>query len=190
MPHIQVPPNTPGILALLKQYPQTGAIINSFTQALLRAEDGITSAERELIATFVSARNQCRFCTQSHAAVARVLYGPQANVVDDVLADMTHAPLSEKMKALLAIAGKVQQDGRSVTSDDIGRARAAGADDRAIHDTVLIAAAFSMFNRYVDGLAATVPNDDAFYKKIGQHLADHGYDQLPSDGKPMSKNDK
>ena len=73
MPHIQVPQNTPGILALLKQYPHTGAIINSFTQALLRAEEGITSAERELIATYVSVRNQCRFCTQSHAAVARTL---------------------------------------------------------------------------------------------------------------------
>jgi uncharacterized peroxidase-related enzyme len=190
MPHIQVPPEIPGILALLKQYPQTGATINQFTQALLRAEEGITSAERELIATYVSARNKCRFCTQSHAAAARVLYGPQENVVDAALADMTHAPLSDKMKALLAIAGKVQTDGRSVTSEDIDRARAAGANDRAIHDTVLIAAAFCMFNRYVDGLAATTPDDENFYKKIGQHLVDHGYDKLQSDGEHMSENDE
>ena len=77
---------------------------------------------------------------------------------------MTHAP-SKKMKSLLAIAGKAQQDGRSVTSDDIDRARAAVLDDRAIHDTVLIAAAFSMFNRYVDGLDVSAPDDDAFYRR-------------------------
>ena len=95
--------------------------------------------------------------------------------MDAVLADAAAAPVSEKLHALLNIADKVRVDGRSVTSEDIARARAAGADDKAIHDTVLVTAMFSMFNRYVDGLATWSPNDPEMYKKVGEKLATRGY---------------
>ena len=96
-------------------------------------------------------------------------------MVDQVTTDFQQAPVSEKLKALLVIAGKVRQGGRRVTDDDVARARAEGADDKAIHDTVLIAAAFCMFNRYVDGLATWAPREAAVYEWIGAKLAQEGY---------------
>jgi hypothetical protein len=85
------------------------------------------------------------------------------------------APVSDKLKALLAIAGKVQKGGKSVTTADIERARKHGATDREIHDTVLIAAAFCMYNRYVDGLATWAPQDPQPYRERGAILAEDGY---------------
>jgi uncharacterized peroxidase-related enzyme len=135
----------------------------------------LSRAERELIAARVSAGNQCKFCTSSHAAVARNLYGDEQSVVAKVLGGAVAANVGEKTAALLAIADKVREDGRLVTTSDIERARSAGADDRAIHDTVLIAAMFSMFNRYVDGLATWTPDDPRVYEEIGARIAAHGY---------------
>jgi alkylhydroperoxidase family enzyme len=112
---------------------------------------------------------------QSHAAAARELYKTEGSLVDSVLNDMQTAPLTEKMKALLIIADKVRQDGRLVTSEDIELARNSGADDKAIHDTVLIAAAFCMYNRYVDGLGTWAPAESEAYKESGVRLATRGY---------------
>ena len=82
------------------------------------------------------------FCMSSHAAAARCLYGDEKNIVDDVLKDMKRSGVSDKMKALLNIAGKVKVLGTEVLPADIEAAREAGANDREIHDTVLIAATF------------------------------------------------
>ena len=75
------------------------------------------------------------------------------------------------MKALLNIAGKVQVSGKEVSSEDIAEARKSNATDREIHDTVLIAATFSMFNRYVDGLATLTPTDPIVYEEMGKRMA-------------------
>jgi uncharacterized peroxidase-related enzyme len=128
-----------------------------------------------LIAAYVSNGNECYFCTESHAATARELFADRRGLVDLVIRDAEGAPITEKMKALLAIADKVRRDGRLVNEADVARARRAGADDKAIHDTVLIAAAFCMFNRYVDGLATWAPREAAAYKQIGEMLTQKGY---------------
>lgn len=175
MPHIKLAEGDPGIIGPLRAYPETERPLDDFTNALLCGPSSLSRAERELIATHVSNGNECYFCTNSHAAAARCLWGDQANVVDQVLAKSPDAPIDEKMKALLAIADKVRRDGRLVTSDDVERARRAGADDKAIHDTVLIGAAFCMFNRYVDGLATWAPKDPKIYQEIGQRIAAKGY---------------
>jgi len=108
----------------------------------------------------------------SHAAAARCLYGEEdALIVDEVLHDAQQAPVSAKMKALLNIAGKVQVLGKEVKPADIEAAKALGATDREIHDTVLIAAAFCMFNRYVDGLASFTPTDPEAYAEMGKRMA-------------------
>ena len=138
---------------------------------LLRGPSTLSEAERELIAAYVSYRNDCMFCMSSHAAAARCLYGDNKNVVDEVLQDMQQSKVSDKMKALLQVAGKVQILGKEVTPGDIDTARACGADDREIHDTVLIAATFSMFNRYVDGLASFTPTDPVVYEEMGKRMA-------------------
>ena len=175
MAHIKLPEGVPGIVGPMIAYPETQIHLSGLAEALLRGPSSLTSAERELIASYVSSRNECNFCTQSHAAAARAHYGEQRRLVDQVLADLQTAPVSAKMKALLAIADKVRRDGRLVQPADIDRARAEGADDKAIHDTVLIAAAFCMFNRYVDGLGTSAPTDPAAYEETGVRLANQGY---------------
>jgi uncharacterized peroxidase-related enzyme len=174
MAHIDVTDGVPGIRSLFMFRPETGKVICELVQVLLRGESPLSPAERELIAAHVSNRNECVFCTNSHAAAAECLYESNA-LVDQVLRDVNTAALSVKMKALLNIAGKVQVSGRNVTREDVAAARNAGADDREIHDTVLIAATFCMCNRYVDGLAALTPPDRSSYKEMGIRMAEHGY---------------
>lgn len=175
MAHIQVPEGVPGIRSLVMFRPETGQHLYELAQVLLRGESPLTQAERELIATYVSHKNDCMFCMKSHAAAARCLYGDEKDIVDDVLKDMQHSDISDKMKALLNIAGKVQILGKEVKDEDITEARKHGADDRTIHDTVLIAATFCMFNRYVDGLASFTPTDAAAYKEMGKRMTTLGY---------------
>jgi uncharacterized peroxidase-related enzyme len=171
MAHIQVPEGVPGIRSLVMFRPETGKHLYDLAQVLLRGESPLTEAERELIATYVSYRNNCMFCWSSHAAAARCLFGDEKNIVDEVLKDMQHSHVSNKMKALLRIAGAVQILGKEVKEEDVAEARKYGADDRTIHDTVLIAATFSMFNRYVDGLASFTPTDPAVYEEMGKRMA-------------------
>jgi len=175
MAYINVPEGVPGIRSLVMFRPETGKYLYELAQVLLRGESPLTEAERELIATYVSYRNDCMFCMKSHAAATRCLFGDEAHVVDEVLKDLQQAHVSDKMKALLNIAGKVQILGKEVTEEDIAAARARGANDREIHDTVLVAATFSMFNRYVDGLASFTPTDDEAYIPMGKRLAEKGY---------------
>lgn len=175
MPHITLPEGAPGILGPMIAYPETRKPLSGLAETLLRGPSSLTPAEREVIAAYVSSQNDCYFCTHAHAAVARHHLGAERDIVDQVIAGFQMASISPKMKALLLIAGKVQQGGRRVTEDDVAHARAEGADDKAIHDTVLIAAAFCMFNRYVDGLATWTPDDPALYEQHGAELAERGY---------------
>jgi uncharacterized peroxidase-related enzyme len=175
MAHISVPEGIPGIRSLAMFRPETGKHLYQLAQVLLRDPSPLTPAERELIATHVSAKNNCTFCMSSHAAAARELFADQRDIVDCVIGDEPTALLSDKMKALLNIAGKVQESGKLVTQEDIDAARKFGANDRDIHDTVLIAATFSMFNRYVDGLATFTPTDPKEYEPMGKRLATLGY---------------
>jgi uncharacterized peroxidase-related enzyme len=178
MAHIKVEESIPGIRSLVLFRPETGKPLYDLAQVLLRGPSPLSEAERELISAYVSHRNECIFCMSSHAAAARCLYGSDKKIVDEVLNDMQQSGANDKMKALLHIAGKVQVLGKEVTPEDIAAARVLGADDREIHDTVLIAAAFSMFNRYVDGLASFTPTDPAVYEAMGERMA-KGY-VLPS----------
>ncbi|HEY5367502.1 MAG TPA: peroxidase-related enzyme [Hanamia sp.] len=170
MAHINVPEGVPGIRSLVMFRPETGKPLYDLVQVLLRGESPLSEADRELIAAYVSYLNDCMFCMKSHSAAARCLYGDQKNTVDDVLKDMQQSNVSDKLKALLYIAGMVQILGKEVTTKDIEAARKLGADDREIHDTVLIAASFCMFNRYVDGLNSLTPTDPVEYEAMGERM--------------------
>jgi uncharacterized peroxidase-related enzyme len=174
MPHINLPEGLPGISAGFTFRPETAKPMRELAHVLLHDANSLTPGERELIATYVSSRNDCHFCQSSHGAAAACHLG-DASVVDQVKTDLLSAPVSPKLKALLAIAAKVQQDGKLVTAADVDAARAHGATDLEIHDTVLIAAAFCMYNRYVDGLGTWQPRNPDLYAKMGQHLATEGY---------------
>ncbi len=175
MAHINLQDGVPGIRSLVMYRPDTGKPLYDLAQVLLRADSPLSTAERELIAAYVSAQNECIFCSCSHAAAARYLYQDAEQTVDLVLADYHSAPISDKLKALLNIAGKVQTDARTVGEADVALARSFGASDRDIHDTVLIAAAFCMFNRYVDGLGTLTPSDPAEYRQMGERMGSLGY---------------
>jgi len=175
VPHISVPEGVPGIRSLFAFRPEVAEPMSVLADVLLHAGNSLTRGERELIAAHVSALNDCTFCHNSHAAVASCHLGDDGAVMRAVVADAERAPVSAKMKALLAIAARVQRSGREVRDADIARARAEGATDIEIHDTVLIAAAFCMFNRYVDGLGALTPTDAAGYRERARYVAEHGY---------------
>ncbi|WP_329110755.1 carboxymuconolactone decarboxylase family protein [Micromonospora sp. NBC_01699] len=175
MAHIDLPEGLPGISGPLAQYPETAQHLLGLAQVLLRGPSSLTPQERELIAVHVSNLNECEFCVESHSAAARFMLGPAAQTVDLVRVEGDRAPVSPKLRALLTIAGKVQGGGRSVTEAEVAAARAEGADDQAIHHTVLIAAAFCMYNRYVDGLATWLPPDVDAYREMGESLGTHGY---------------
>lgn len=176
MPHITLPPNAaPGISGLLVAYPETGHSLRELVEALLRGPSTLSQGERELIASSVSWWNDCRFCHTSHGTAAAASLGCELDLIDDVKAGLQAYPASPKLRALLAIARQVQQGGRHVAESTVAAAREAGATDREIHDTVLIAAAFCMFNRYVDGLATSAPEANEAYRAIGEKMARQGY---------------
>jgi uncharacterized peroxidase-related enzyme len=165
----------PGIVGPMTFRPETAAPINELVNILLRGESTLSRGERELIATHVSWRNDCFFCQTIHGAVAAAQLGRDNQLVESVKTDWFNADISPKMKALLNIAGKVQQGGKHVTEDDVAAARAEGATDREIHDTVLIGAIFCMCNRYVDGLGTWAPQDPSVYAARASEIVTHGY---------------
>lgn len=177
MPYIPLEEHLPGITGLLEYSPITGAPIRELTQVLLRGPSTLTEGERELIATIVSYTNQCTFCMTAHTAAADILLG-DPEIAEKIKQDISSAPVSEKMKALLTIASMVAESGKSVTQEAIDLAKENGATDLEIHDTVLIAALFCLYNRYVDGLATVTPADPEFYKGMAERLKNNGYNRL------------
>ena len=155
--------------------PGTAKALNALAEVLLREENSLSRGERELIATYVSSQNDCLYCQSVHGAVASFYLEDNGKLIDQVKRDYQQAPVSDKMKALLSIAGSVQKGGKEVTPKQIEDARNMGATDKEIHDTVLIAAAFCMFNRYVDGLATWAPSDPQLYRERSATLAQIGY---------------
>jgi uncharacterized peroxidase-related enzyme len=175
MAHIQVPEGMPGIVGPLAFSPDTAKPLLELAEVLLRAPNTLTSAEREMIAAHVSYRNECDFCQLSHSAAAAAHLNGNYDLVEQIKVNPEGAEVSDKLKALLTIAGKVQQGGKQVSAGDVSRAREHGATDKEIHDTVLIAAAFCMYNRYVDGLATWQPREREAYREMGEQLAQQGY---------------
>ena len=178
MPHIVLESHLPGITGLLEYRKDTGQPIRDLTQILMRGTSALSEGERELIATIVSHGNQCRFCTTAHTAAADLLLGDKT-ITQKMKNDIESAPVTEKMKALLTIAAAVGKNGKLVTPEMVVRAKSEGATDVEIHDTVLIAALFSLYNRYVDGMATAMPDNDTYFDMLADRLVNHGYSRLP-----------
>ena len=184
MPHIALPEGLPGIRGAMAFRPETARPLNELAEVLLFGPHTLTQGERELIATYISYLND--FCQSVHGAIAAAHLGGDEDLVKRVKADFRHAAISDKLKALLVIAGKVQRGGKNVTAADVEEAHSLGATEIEIHDTVLIAAAFCMYNRYVDGLGTIQPHDEALYRERGKITARRGYiegskDYLPAE---------
>lgn len=176
MAYIHIPDELPGIRGLMAFSPETAEPINQLAEILLRNDNNTLSrGERELIATFVSHLNDCFFCQNAHGGIAQHYLQCDMQFIDQIKADYESMPISDKMKALLAIAASATKGGKYVTPEQIERAKNIGATDKEIHDTVLITAVFCMCNRYVDGLGTSAPTDRQFYIDRGPMRAEEGY---------------
>lgn len=190
MPHINVDKDLPGIRSLMAFSPQTAAPMGELANLLLRTSDTLSMADRELIATHVSYLNDCFYCQHSHGAIAVCYLDGNTELVDQVRTGDANAPVSDKLKALLSIAASVQKGGKYVTQQQVETAKQLGATDSDIHDTVLIAAAFCMFNRYVDGLASNTPSDLSSYPLRAKQIAEKGYgNHIFSERQPVAESE-
>ena len=175
MAYVELQNDLPGILGPLSFRPKMGQPLNELTEVLLRSDNSLSRGERELIAAFVSSLNDCFFCQQAHGNVAQYYLECDPAFIEAVNKDFISSGVSDKMKVLLWIAASVQKGGKYVTQDQVDTAKGLGVTDEEIHDTILIAAAFCMFNRYVDGLATWAPKDKNFYVDAAKHIAECGY---------------
>ena len=174
MPHIDLP-DLPGILGPMHFRPETAKPLNDLAEVLLRGDNSLSRGDRELIAAYVSHLNRCHFCHTSHATFAALQLDDGWEVIDAVIADLDTPRITDKIRSLLRLAAKVQQGGLHVTAAEVDAARSAGATDVEIHDAVLIAAAFCMYNRYVDGLATFAPPNREDYADVGRMIVEQGY---------------
>jgi uncharacterized peroxidase-related enzyme len=175
MPHIDLDETLPGIRALMAYSPETAEPLGVLAELLLRSNTGLSPADRELIGMYVSYLNDCFYCHHSHGEIAVCYLNGDRDLVEAVRRNYKTAPIPEKLKSLLQIAGKVQKSGKSVLPEDIENAKQQGATDHDIHDTVLISAAFCLFNRYVDGLATIAPQDLSTYPLRAKQIVEKGY---------------
>lgn len=175
MAHINLPEGLPGIRGPMALRPETSKPLNDLAEVLLRSENSLSRGERELIATYVSYLNDCFFCQNAHGGLAQHYLQCDMTFIDGVKMNADGSPISDKLKALLSIAASVQKGGKHVTTKQVEKAKTLGATDLEIHDTVLIAAAFCMFNRYVDGLGTWAPQDRMFYVNRAKTRAEEGY---------------
>ena len=177
MPHIALPPNKPGMVALGAYRPDVYSRIASLANLLLHESNPYSTlslGDRELIATYVSSLNNCNYCQAAHGSVAAAhLQDPK--LVEGVKANFETSALTPKMKSLLRIAGLVQRSGKDVSKSAVESAKREGASDMDVHDSVLIASMFCMFNRYVDGLDTEIPSDMAAFASRGAVIAEKGY---------------
>lgn len=176
MAYIDLQNDLPGIRGPMAYSPQTGKALNELAEILLHNENNtLTRGDRELIGAYVSSENDCFFCQNVHGAMAQHYFQSDMQLIDDIKKDYRSTPISDKLKSLLTIAGSVQKGGKYVTTEQVEHAKSLGATDKEIHDTVLIAAAFCMFNRYVDGLNTWAPQDRQVYLERAKMRAEDGY---------------
>lgn len=185
LPIVDGLPDLPGILVAMNLSPELGAHLRGLADTLLVHPfpgSTLSRAERELLATITSAGNKCFFCMDSHGSFAAELFRRQ-NVSDggsfvDSVKSGNLDRLEPKLAALGGIAKQVGRDPRLLARDDIRRAKTAGASDGDVQLTILIAAAFCMYNRMVDGPRAKTPANVETYGTRARAIADHGYSSL------------
>lgn len=175
MAHIKLENDFPGIVGLLEYSPETAKPLLELAETLLRKPSSLSSGERESIASYVSYLNGCHFCHTSHGASAAHHLGKDLSYIDDIKQNFQNTDITPKLRSLLDIAANVQKGGKYVTSENVEKAKKEGASDKEIHDTVLIAATFCMFNRYVDGLGTWAPEPLEAYDEMGEQMAHQGY---------------
>lgn len=172
MPFLASVPDNARPSTILKQYPDSGALIMDFTEQILRGPSSLTPAQRELIAAYTSGINTCRFCCQTHSATAEAL-GVEKGLIDSLVADIETAPVEEEMKPILRYVKKLTETPARMTQADADAIFAAGWDEDAFYHVVSICGLFNYYNRLIEGYGIKSAPD--YRDLIGQRLAEEGY---------------
>lgn len=172
MPYLKSLPHDARLLDVFQAYPATARPLIDYHELLMRGESPLTVAERELIAAYVSGRNDCAYCHGVHTATAEA-FGVPPGLLAALLTDLDSAPVDDGMRVLLAYVGKLTTEPGRITDADADAVYAAGWDERALHDAVLVCALFNFMNRMVNGLGIIA--DHSYYTLSGNRLHDVGY---------------
>jgi uncharacterized peroxidase-related enzyme len=172
MSYLSSLPADAGLLQVLQAYPQTAKPLLALHEQVMRASSPFTAAERELIAAYVSGLNACGYCHGSHTAAAAA-FGVPPELPAAAVCDLDSAPVPERMKPVLRYLAKLTLTPAEVTEAEAGEVLAAGWDERALHDAVLVCALFNFMNRMVEGLG--VEADPDYLKSSGDRLHKIGY---------------
>jgi uncharacterized peroxidase-related enzyme len=165
-------PKRASLLNLFKAFPETSKPLIAFHEVLMRGPSPFSEAERELIATYVSGLNQCRYCRGVHRATAELL-GMPAQAIDGAIDDIGAAPIDDKMRPVLRYAQKLTRQPNAMSQADADAIFAAGWDETALYHTVAVTALFNFMNRLVEGMGIEL--DEAYVKPASERLARQGY---------------
>lgn len=173
MPFVSFLDETSGLGELMAREPARYRSFVEFSQHILTGPSELSKGERETIGAFVSALNQCKYCTGTHSAIAKA-YGVATELVDALLGDLAGAPVDAKLRPVLQYAKKLTEDPARLTQADADAVTAAGWSEQTLSDTVAVTALFAMANRLVDGhgIEGLPP---AMNEMIGEQVVEHGY---------------
>jgi len=172
VPYLSSLPAEAGLLQVFRAYPDPAEPLLALHEQVMRAPSPLTAGERELIAAYVSGLNDCDYCHGVHSATAAA-FGVRPEILTAALADLDSAPVGDRMKALLRYVAKLTRTPAKVTRGDAEAVFAAGWEDRALHDAVLVCGLFNLMNRMVDGLGVAARPD--YLQMSGERLHDIGY---------------
>jgi uncharacterized peroxidase-related enzyme len=163
------------LLRVFQSYPQTARPLLDYHELLMRGPSPFTVGERELIAAYVSGVNACTYCHGVHAATAEA-FGVPPGLLAAALADLDTAPVDERLRPVLRYVGKLTSTPSQMTQEDADAVYAAGWDEQALHDAVLVCALFNFMNRMVDGLGVRAA--DGYFPVSADRLHRRGYAAL------------
>jgi uncharacterized peroxidase-related enzyme len=156
-------PHVPGILTCFATHPPLLEHMLGLAQSMLFTDGALDRANKEMLATFVSSRNRCEYCADSHGHSLRMSGGSTGMLAAAITCDVHSELIDSAQSALLVFVQKVTDDSQSITPVDIQALRTAGWSDLQIAEAIHLAALFACFNRVVNafglpsqGMLATV----------------------------------
>lgn len=151
----------PNVFLTLAHRPAEFRAFFAYHDALMLKETGsLTKADREMIVTTTSAKNDCLYCVVAHGALLRI-YAKNPLAADQVAVNHLKADITPRQRAMLDFAVKVCLESATVSADDYAALHAHGFDDEDIWDIAAITAFFGMSNRIANAIGMR-PNEE-FY---------------------------
>jgi uncharacterized peroxidase-related enzyme len=170
-------PADSALLEVFRAYPHVARPLLALHEEVMRADSALTPGERELIAAYVSALNECRYCRGAHSAAAEA-FGTDPDLLNALVTDLGSAPVSARMRTLLGYLRTLTLEPARLSDADAGVVFASGWDERALHDAVMVCALFNCMNRIVEGLG--IKASPEYLRMSGGRLHDLGYAGLGS----------